>query len=300
MFATIKLPLTCLLVFAVLTIPSLGARKASAAPTIIKNIEYANVNGVSLKLDVYEPAGAGPFPGLMYIPGGEYWSQDKCQFSKEGRKFAAQGLTTYVIDYRLAPKLKPTAPGSINCPDGSTVNLDLRRGYHYPAPIQDSSSAVDWITAHGAQFKTDTNHISAIGSSSGGNFSYMLGALGEVKVEAGWSGPTELDSSFGNDINQNYIGCSQKACPQTWQDASPITHVTSSSAPAAIYHAARETMPSYMATDYQKALDNGGVTEQTRILDTSLHAIHYEDFIVPGTNGRTVLQDTADFIKAHD
>lgn len=273
---------------------------AHAAVSVTKNVVYRQVNGIDLRLDVYKPGGTVTLPAILFIHGGMFHRGDKCQSKYVGpaRRLASAGFVVYSIDYRLAPKLG-TYSTVYKCADGTTTDISYLQDNHYPAAPDDVLAAVQWIKANGASYRTDTSRISCVGESAGGSLCYGLGTGASVNVEAGWSGPTKLDEAALNTTNStNYIGCTLSACPDTWKAASPYYSVASTSAPAAIYNSSTEAIPQSQADMFALALDQAGVTEQETIIPGSKHGVSYANTVLP--NGRTVWQDTADFISSHD
>jgi acetyl esterase/lipase len=88
---------------------------------------------------------------VLVIPGGGY---TQVAIGHEGFQFArwlnAQGITAFVLDYRVAP-------------------------YHYPVEIEDGMRAMRYIRAHAADYGIDPNRIGVWGSSAGGHLASSLG-----------------------------------------------------------------------------------------------------------------------------
>jgi acetyl esterase len=287
-----KVLVSALLAFLLLPTPP------AAALTVTKNVIYEQVGGIDLPLDVYMPDRSGLFPGIVFIHGGQFHRGDKCQskYVAQARHLASAGFVVYSIDYRLAPKLGSYST-TYQCSDGTTTDISYLQGNHFPAAPDDVHAAVQWVATNGSLYKTDTSRISCVGESAGGTLCYGLATDASVDVAAGWSGPTKLDEGFKIDNSTNYIGCSLSSCPDTWKAASPYYWVTPSSAPTDIYNSSSEVIPRSQADLFAQALDQAGVAEQEVILDGSKHGVAYANTVLP--NGRTVWQDTTDFIKAH-
>lgn len=130
-------------------------------PSAIKrkwlDLAYANLSE-SQKLDIYLPdEGDGPFPVVLFIHGGFFYSGDKRDLH------AANFLIGLQRGYALV-----------------SVNYRLSDEAIFPAGIQDVKAAIRWLRANKARYHLDTNRIGACGGSSGGNFAAILCLAGHV------------------------------------------------------------------------------------------------------------------------
>jgi acetyl esterase/lipase len=91
---------------------------------------------------------------VLVIPGGGY---QHVAMGHEGIQYArwlnAQGVTAFVLDYRVAP-------------------------YKYPAETQDGMRALRYVRTHAAEYGIDPNRIGVWGSSAGGHLASTLGVHG--------------------------------------------------------------------------------------------------------------------------
>jgi acetyl esterase/lipase len=113
---------------------------------------------------------------------------------------------------------------------------------------------------------------------------FLVIALAVNLLFAGWS--TWAVANKGND------------CGPAWRAASPYYSVNPSTAPAAIYNSAEEMIPKAQADLYARTLRRAGIAADETIIPGTKHAEAYADHVLP--NGKTVWQDTAAFIKAHE
>ena len=137
-------------------------------------------------LDLYVPAGLGPFPLIIWIHGGGWSSCNK------DVDFAPQvlglGFALASLDYRL------------------TSN-----GFPFPAQIEDGISALTWLRQNGASYRVDIDRIGVIGHSAGAHLSALIATTGgtnpftnltsvSTRVQAAvlWSGPLDLGRERGN------------------------------------------------------------------------------------------------------
>jgi acetyl esterase/lipase len=88
---------------------------------------------------------------VLVIPGGGY---AHVAMGHEGFQYArwlnAQGVTAFVLDYRVAP-------------------------YHYPVEIDDGMRAMRYVRVHASDYGIDPNRIGVWGSSAGGHLASTLG-----------------------------------------------------------------------------------------------------------------------------
>lgn len=118
-----------------------------------KDIEFANVDGVSLKLDAYLRPSESPMPCLIYVHGGGFTSGDKGQIQAPiFVPLMELGFSYISINYRLSP----------------TVT--------YPALTDDVERAISFIKANASRFNVNPNKLVLIGDSAGGLLVSYVGA----------------------------------------------------------------------------------------------------------------------------
>jgi alpha-L-fucosidase 2 len=217
------------------------------------DIEYASVAGESLKLDVYVPEGAGPFPAVILVHGGGWTSGDKSGGPKKALIAPMQepleraGFAWISINYRLAPK------------------------HRYPACIDDVETAIRWVKSHAGQYQLDLERIALSGESAGGHLValaavradestrlaaivpfYAVFDLG-ARVKSGEPLPANYVALFGHD--------SADAPMRTLlRDASPLTHVKPGLPPFLLVHGTADTRVAFeQSTTMQTRLRAAGV-----------------------------------------
>ena len=70
---------------------------------------------------------------------------------------------------------------------------------------------------------------------------------------------------------RNLIGCSLAACPQTWMNASPVTHVGPGDAPTLMFAGSREFVPTTQSSALEHKLQAAGIPADLQVLDTDHH-----------------------------
>ncbi|HTS77481.1 MAG TPA: alpha/beta hydrolase [Bryobacteraceae bacterium] len=97
---------------------------------------------------IYTPAIPAPAPALIYFHGGGWVLGDRDSHDGVCRQLANTiPCVAISVDYRLAPEAK------------------------FPAAVDDSYAAVEWIAANAASLGIDPNRIAVGGDSAGGNLS---------------------------------------------------------------------------------------------------------------------------------
>ena len=99
-----------------------------------------------LPVRIYTPAGAGPFPIVVYFHGGGWVLADKNVYDGGARGLAKEANAVVVsVDYRLAPEAK------------------------FPAQHDDALATYKWAAANAAVVNGDPKRLALAGESAGGN-----------------------------------------------------------------------------------------------------------------------------------
>jgi len=116
------------------------------------DIEYrGDADGVWLAR-IFQPQGPGPFPALLQVHGGAWFSGDRMSNESMNEALAATGMVIASIDFRTPPE------------------------HPYPASLADVNYASRWLKAHAADFNADASRLGVRGASSGGHLA-MLSAM---------------------------------------------------------------------------------------------------------------------------
>ena len=132
----------------------------------LKDVAYATASSAQ-KMDIYVPAGVGPFPVVVLIHGGAFKAGDKAMEATNAAKLVANGYVAVSINYRLS---------------GEAV---------FPAGVHDAKAAIRFIRANAATYRVNPDKIGTWGASAGGYFSAILGTSG---------GDTYLEGTVGNNL----------------------------------------------------------------------------------------------------
>ncbi len=110
-----------------------------------RNVVYREPGGRAHRLDVYRPWTRERTPTLMYVHGGGFALLSKDTHRVMALSFAARGYTVFNINYRVGPR------------------------HLYPAALEDSATALEWVLEHAAEYGADPKRIVLAGESAGAN-----------------------------------------------------------------------------------------------------------------------------------
>ncbi|MCM8776973.1 MAG: alpha/beta hydrolase [Candidatus Omnitrophica bacterium] len=206
---------------------------------VIKDIVYAEADGEKLLMDIYIPESQKPLPLVVWIHGGG-WSKGSKENCYPALHLLPYGYAVASINYRL------TGIAS------------------FPAQLEDCKSAIRYLRANGAKYNLNTEKIGVWGPSAGGHLAALLGTTGDVsdfekgdylefssKVQAvcDYYGPSSISDMHwrsyrkdGNSPEQLLIGKGKGDFTEKAKKASPVTYVSSSSAPFFIVHGDKDNV----------------------------------------------------------
>src|SRR5205085_12571622 len=116
------------------------------------DVDYRRAGQEVWQARIFQPVGPGPFPVVLQVHGGAWYSGDRMSNRDMNEMLAATGMVVASIDFRVPP------------------------ADPYPASVQDVNYATRWLKAHAADFDGDAREIGVRGASSGGHLA-MLSAL---------------------------------------------------------------------------------------------------------------------------
>ena len=238
---------------------------------IEKNVIYGMYSGLALLMDIHHPAKPNRH-GLILIQGSgwnssqTYDAQPLTMLTSSIRFFVPAlldaGYTLFVVNHRNGPR------------------------FHYPAAVEDVQRAVRYIRYNAKTYGIDPDRIGAFGYSSGAYLAAMLGVLdvtgdvhdpdpvnrvsAKVQCVVGSATPTDLqvEGGAGDPAVASFMGQLRPriADPQpdavavrAYREASPITHVSSSSAAMLLLHGdADQIVPFHQAEIMEAAMRRVG------------------------------------------
>ena len=134
-----------------------------------KDIVYAKVDAIELKVDLYLPDAPQPSPRLIvWVHGGAWRGGSKNDVPIVD--LLDSGFAIASVDYRLSPMAK------------------------FPAQIHDIKAAIRFLRARQDKFRYDASRIAIAGSSAGGHLAALVGVSG---------GNAELEGKVGEHLGQS-------------------------------------------------------------------------------------------------
>jgi acetyl esterase/lipase len=228
---------------------SCAAIATSQSPNVRKDISY--VTGTHAQSgDLYEPAGSGPFPAILYIHGGSWRSGNKGDFRKLATDLAAKGYAGFSIDYDLEPK-------------------------SYPLSWQQAEAAVRFLRNHAAEYHIDPMRIAVVGTSAGGEIAALLALDPEGpahpspditnnsatsdKVEAAVMLNSVYDLTGHYGVIKRYLGGDCADVHEACLESSPMEHIHPGAPPFFVGHGTSDhTVPFASAELFTKDMKAAG------------------------------------------
>jgi acetyl esterase/lipase len=215
------------LILLALCMPLLGCAPITPPPhgeKIIRDLVYSNPATGPEHLDIYLPAGHGPFPLVVWYHGGGWKYGDK-GWMLYLRNLTRRGYAIASVQYRLSGTAK------------------------YPAQLDDSRDALHWLEIHAAAYNLDPHDIYLAGASAGAHLAAMLAETepaGRIDAVCLLYPPTDLDGFNNQGARRGYLpelfGFAVADHHDLARAASPVNHVTGAAPPFLIFHGDRDTL----------------------------------------------------------
>ena len=197
-----------------------------------KDIEYGNVNGRALLLDLYLPRDQdADIPGILFIHGGGWASGNRSDYKYYTVRLAQMGYAVATISYRFVSEAS------------------------FPACVEDAKCAVRWMRAHAKEYRICPDTIAVAGGSAGGHLAMMTGYSSDIEALEGTGGYPEFSSAVQAVINLYgptdltpvefhdhptlkafFGGKTFNEAPESYALASPIRHLDKSDPPTLVIH----------------------------------------------------------------
>ena len=215
----------------------------------VKNLQYAEVDGKPLLLDLYLPEKPEGSPLVIWVHGGGWkgGSKQNC-FVKWLSNF---GYTVASINYRL---------------------VDIAK---WPAQLHDCKGAIRWLRANAQTYGYNPDCVIAAGASAGGHLVALLGTTGDSEeLEGNVGGNSEQSSRvqavvdyYGatdfllisrtqswkvnkpESVVYNLLGGPANQLVDKAKQASAKFHVTPNDAPLLVFHGGKDTTVLMNQTD---------------------------------------------------
>lgn len=266
------------------------------------SVEYATyderdlkgkVTGRERKLltDIYLPKGEGPFPTVLMVHGGAWFSGNKAHVTLHARDVAKAGYAVVAINYRLAPS------------------------YKFPAQLHDLRKGLSFIQQNADRYRFDTKRVAGYGYSAGAHLVALLGVTqneptklkGQAKdldrdlrpdqqptkplpkLAAVVAGGAPCEFSWIPSDSQRlafWLGGSREDRPEAYRAASPISFVDAEDPPTCFFHGTKDQIvPLESARTLEKLLAKQGVTTEFQVIPG---ADHLRAFINPKSRSTAI------------
>lgn len=226
-----------------LTLPNMfGQHLRDTRARVLRNIIYAQPQGIPLKLDVYEPmtkpVRGSSYPAIIVIHGGGWQNGDKqTYFEPTNRYLANLGFVVFDIQYRLSSFAK------------------------WPAQLEDVRTAIQWVRDCASEYHVNPRQIALLGRSAGGHLALITALRAEladqVQAVISFYGPTDLKFPNLTSASQiyNLMGGRFEDLPKAYHDATPIDWVRDNLPPLLIIEAKNDTIvPNHHGNKISKRL----------------------------------------------
>lgn len=269
---------------------ALSSVALAAEPRLVRDIEYGQAAGVSLKLDACTPPGQGPFPVAILVHGGGWAGGTKSGSEKPGSgaditpwfsTFTDAGYVWFSIDYRLLPT------------------------HRWPAQIEDVRAAIRWVKQNAATYGGDPTRIVIVGHSAGGHLALHAAVVAEedTRVQAAIGYAPVSDLEFDAQVRggastglQQLFSIPRDLTPESraiLNSGSPSNFIKPGLPPMLILHGdADRTVAVAMTRRFEEKMLAAGNVCDVIVLPRVPHGLVVWDKIVPGYR-----QQVADWLK---
>ena len=161
---------------------TLIAASAMVNAQTVANVQYANVGGQSLRLDLYLPsAPVSASPLVIWIHGGGWCAGARAPLASYAAALPAEGVAVAAVSYRLT---------------SSTPDCANAAGAIWPAQIHDIKGAVRFLRANAGTWNLDPTRFAVWGQSAGAQLATVLAlSAGDPALEGNVGGNLATSSA---------------------------------------------------------------------------------------------------------
>ena len=197
---------------------------------IDKDVEYANINGLSLKADIYYPKDQSKkYSGIALVHGGGWISGSKENEKYMAQELASKGYVAIAVGYRLSEVAK------------------------YPAAIDDVENAIKFLKKNKKKYSLNTKKIAVLGESAGAQIATLVGVKAKNKIQAIVNIDGIVSFIHPEAEESNYaayrLDGERNVNLKNWTEASPLEFVGKNTPPTLFinssqprFHAGRDDM----------------------------------------------------------
>ena len=187
-------------------------------------------------------------PVVLMVHGGGWQRRSREDMTWIAEEVASHGFAVLNIDYRFAPE------------------------HTFPAQLHDLQLARQWLNRNADEYHLDATRVNGFGFSSGAHLIALLALVAssdsdlnqpyggqETQLNAVAAGglPSDLMAFGSGKLIRQFLGGEQQEIPETYREASPISHVTANAPPFFLFHGAMDMLvPFGQAERFRDALDD--------------------------------------------
>lgn len=277
-------PLTSLLLI------SIAICQFAAAADIQPDREllYKEIDGVALKLHLFEPADLKPTdqrPAIVFFFGGGWSAGTPKQFYQQARDMAELGLVAFSAEYRVRGRNKTTP---FEC-------------------VKDGKSAIRWVRAHASELGIDPERIVASGGSAGGHVAGATGVLSgyeESGEDLAISSQPNLMILFNPVLDTTEAGYgAERFKPEQQTDLSLCHQVHPDIVPTIVFHGTADTtVPFENAERFTRLMQEAGNKCALVPAEGKEHGFFNGSFFRRKSDDvdyRLILDRSVDFLRQH-
>jgi acetyl esterase/lipase len=254
---------------------------------VVQDVVYAEYGERRLKLDLYLPPDRrGATLAVIVVRGGGWRAGDKEAFGFIAGQLAKDGFVAASIEYRTSAEAK------------------------FPAAVHDVKAAVRWMRSKASEYGVNPAAIGAIGGSAGGHLVAMLATSNGVKALEGAGGNAATSSQvqavvamacacnlvMGGPAVIGFIGGPRETHAAETKAASPVTYVSSRSAPLLLLHSQTDpVVPFAQSVEIEGLYQRRGATVALKEIEApKIHAFWNETRYFPET-----MKHATEFFRKH-
>ena len=233
-----------LVVFLIALVCAWPLSRPASAQSLQRGITYTSPGTRAEQGDLFLPAGAGPFPAILYLHGGSWRSGSKGSFGKLAADLAGKGYAGFSINYDLS-------------------------AHSFPESWNEARAAIKFLQAHASEYRIDPQRVVVAGTSAGGELAALLALAPEGPAGASdhmalpvvaaviLNGVFDLHSDVH--VITRYLGAPCETVAAACTDASPLQHVHAGAPPFFVGHGTADHVVAYgEAQTFIPAVRNAG------------------------------------------
>lgn len=224
-----------------------------------KEIVYKKITSRELHVDAFYKKAKKLNPAVVLIHGGGWKSGNKSQMESLGIAIAAKGYSCFAVEYRLSPEAQ------------------------YPAAMIDIKEAIEFIRVNALKYNVDVSKVAVLGCSSGGQLAALIGTTNLIPASS-VQAIIDMDGilAFKHPESEEgkaasfWLGGEYEKIPETWEEASALTHVNSSTPPILFINS---DMPRFHAgrTDMIQILNKYTIYNEVKTIPNAPHSFWFFD-----------------------